>query len=794
MVSPNKGKQSGSMNLSYTDMVIGHDGSVLRRDQIAELRKRHGYCMECSGEPVRLFNVRKSRINPLWSQKEPRTVEGESFNGQCISCHPELDPRRSRRRLASLRRESSRYILNSSNRSSHSHASCMSGATHQAEDLANSAAQRSPVSSRSKTPPEERPLSSPEKEARRLQREALDDTGNASGTRAARLKSTENNPPNSSTLHTELSSTDSPSSDIVVTRSEVSTSRPAQPPDTYRQPNEKLKLCRNLSRSTPILITPPPEAARPFAQRDQSVASLESRSPPSDEDCKKDPDADFKKTDDDEDDGHNSKTSWQDSGSSPAEAAVDETENIIEGLHSLVADMMGAQEPDFLAEIILNAMRSYPYEERIQAFALQLIANVCKENVNNITSMIYANATRDILRAMEGFISSAEVQENGCGAILCLSVNPSIRAILVKAGACARIVRALWVHIDNESMVRQAIGALRSFSPEKEAHDALKKDRASTYVAQAMEVHKSDVSIQRDGCAFLSNSVVNMDSRTVAVVSRDEAAAVVGALIAHRNEPSVAASAIFALKNYTYEEKNNRLLRQSERIFDALAHVLQASDLYECRANAAAVLDCLHMSRAEDESLEEQIMFSIMDIADGPSPGLQTVEQLCETMRDYDFSVKVVACSLKLLRALAEKSEAHRERIISSGALKDALGFMNRFEFESSVQEMGCWLLASLCDGDADTLRRQILIREGSCKVIIKAMQKHGDDECVLEAALTALSRLACEAECFFEMEQLGNTHVVRDTVSKHLGSERVLALFQEVLTHFGGLGCDMPA
>ena len=80
------------MNLSYVDLNLDRDGCVLGVEQIRELRLRKGYCPECRGQPVRLFNVRKCRFNPLWTSKEPLTVEGFSIDGQCLVCHPELNP------------------------------------------------------------------------------------------------------------------------------------------------------------------------------------------------------------------------------------------------------------------------------------------------------------------------------------------------------------------------------------------------------------------------------------------------------------------------------------------------------------------------------------------------------------------------------------------------------------------------------------------------------------------------------------------------------------------------------
>jgi hypothetical protein len=95
------------MMLSYSEMSVGRNGSVLNRSEKATLRERHGFCLECEGQPVQLYNVRKSRMNPLWVTKDPRTVDGVCADGVCYACHPSRDPnrkeRRRQRRSSSLR-------------------------------------------------------------------------------------------------------------------------------------------------------------------------------------------------------------------------------------------------------------------------------------------------------------------------------------------------------------------------------------------------------------------------------------------------------------------------------------------------------------------------------------------------------------------------------------------------------------------------------------------------------------------------------------------------------------------
>jgi hypothetical protein len=85
-------------SLSYEDMNMARDGFVMTRVQIREERVRLGYCVDCLREPILLYKIRRNRLNPLWTSREPLTVQGDSLDGKCLRCHPELDPNRQRRR------------------------------------------------------------------------------------------------------------------------------------------------------------------------------------------------------------------------------------------------------------------------------------------------------------------------------------------------------------------------------------------------------------------------------------------------------------------------------------------------------------------------------------------------------------------------------------------------------------------------------------------------------------------------------------------------------------------------
>jgi hypothetical protein len=75
-------------SLAYGHMRIRKDGSVMTETDIRELRQRQGYCVTCPGDPVKLYDVKRSKINPLYQKKEPIQVANQSVNGICLKCNP----------------------------------------------------------------------------------------------------------------------------------------------------------------------------------------------------------------------------------------------------------------------------------------------------------------------------------------------------------------------------------------------------------------------------------------------------------------------------------------------------------------------------------------------------------------------------------------------------------------------------------------------------------------------------------------------------------------------------------
>ena len=91
------GASTGSNNriepheLSYGEVTVLSSGGIISKQMKLDLRKQLGYCLTCSHIPVLLVDIRRSRINPLWISKKPRTADGECIEGRCLRCSPKRD-------------------------------------------------------------------------------------------------------------------------------------------------------------------------------------------------------------------------------------------------------------------------------------------------------------------------------------------------------------------------------------------------------------------------------------------------------------------------------------------------------------------------------------------------------------------------------------------------------------------------------------------------------------------------------------------------------------------------------
>jgi hypothetical protein len=989
------GMQIDAQSLSYTNMLLNPDGSVLTKDHVKELRERQGYCTTCQGEPIKLYEIRKSKLNPLWKAKEQISVMHESYNGVCLKCNPQMDPFIAQRRTSlhtSLYSKSSgsvrsinqgrmrsaatpsdnsipgslRSLPLSRDGSLHSVDSKMSGkevdvsflrnkqertttrdlphpySPHLPPDLAGfdvtaqSARFNSSFTSHDLTESNDDtgddmfsdPDSSPEpskesvfssklsamksketndwddfsmpdfsqgssdtfkshrnkkastrspKDRRasrkrnsltgiqensfgELQRSAKDMGGGGltdddmdelvpggadffqtsfaehnfdhssklkkeKGERSKKKKKEKEKKPkikdksskmtdfgtdfegawpdpfaSATTLST---STDENLSELFArsdlfdqtllgsgdetevptkkrgeskekkasedqwndssfnfngsqtdcshsNRGEVSKSSRLHESQDFSAPSvgdeesvDVLEQHQSMINGPPLSVcsVPPPERSRLESTTGRSI------SPPLSQ-----PEAEHTLPDEEEEPIITRKN---------PEQPVDE-EKVAE-IDALLKDVAAAGSTDFLMELLVNTMRSHQESVDIQELCLSYIWDLSKFNDANKSAIMLIGLPEDIIKAMKDFKASVKVQECACGALWSLSVNQFNRTELVRLGAVERIFRALEMHLKMEAFVETAFGALRTLSPDPEVRVTIGQLLGVQRVCRAMGLHRHSTSIQRDGCAFLSNVAVDMEEQVVSIVTYEELEAVIRAMGDHLRNEAVLASACFALKNYTYEEKNLRAVRQFEDVCSLLEDASKYSTSVECRNDATETLDRINMLQVEDESLEQMAYSSLLDMKS--TTGNQTAEEavmsIIDILKEYDWSVKLICYCLDSLIELAKESEEHVWLVAQDLSLRVMINAMERQKMNAKVQEKGCDLMRMLAMY-SPRARSAICDVNGS-NIVLTAMRKHRGVESVQMSAFAALKALSEDPRCAREVARIGGLTRIRD-------------------------------
>ena len=686
---------NNAISLSYLDLNIGNDGSVLGRDQIREMRLRQGYCTECPGEPVRLYRVHRNRFNPLWVSREPLTVDNQCLNGQCLVCHQELRGTQSTR--------SRRGSLN------------VSASTFDSDDFDEAV--------------EEAFLSSPQPIPVQVEADTVSGFSPIRGARTAR-------PRRLFGMHDEEDAAPA-TSPFQSIQEEFQGTLPVVSSDGLDSRDELEHTTETCHSSSQRIVSPiPPSPSLTGESSDLSRPSID------------------------------------DEGQKDYDLIVCELEMSID-------DMPLSENQESIVNILVDAMHTYTYSETIQVYCLGKIWNLCKSDEVFKVCFASTNVPEVVLVAMKDHLYSPLVQQRGCGAIWALATIQENRIEHVPSGAPARIMDAIIEYGDNVDVVRAAIGALRTILTKEQERSAPVMFDAAQRVSEVMDIHRMEATIQRDGCACLSNLATDTDERRASVVTRKELDVVVHAIGAHIDEPSVVAAASLALKNYTSDERNLRILRQCRDLISLLHSALETGGYNQ---DASDVLERLEVTQAEDESLEEHVHRSLTDFAGNAAKGSGAVRHVVDFMNEYAWSAKVVAGGLECLSYLAGQGSLHRSRMTSS-VLKDVINSMEHHGSDMTVQINGCRLLECLAEEDERCFAR--IVGAKGCLAVVKAIQLHLHDENVMIAAFSALRVLSSNFECWLELEETGSTAVVKQAVQAYSGSQTIFQFAGGVLSNF---------
>lgn len=618
----------GAFELSYAVGTVDAIGSVMSKDQKLILRQRQGYCTTCTGVPILLFDIRKSRLNPLWTTKKSRTVDGECSDGKCLRCIAERELMRRLGRRSSRAAPNSIRSIGSRTSSFNKNVSSLSFTTPLRTDSSESGS----VLISSSTHGVARRDSSGRRSSNRS------DSQRPFASLHATIHGSSRGQPFEMTGEPGVESNPDErrnSLPLGAQSEHVGEARPAWTPPSR-------------SRSEQTIVTPDP---MPTAETPQYKPG--SRGDALNAVSRLFPSAPSVST-----------------GNCPS---LDiQVNKAIQELRPLIQDLMGAgrDSANILVDILSSSLESFPCDERYQLFCLEAISNCLEATGACNASLMSFHRYESVLKAMQRFPSLKKVQEYGCVVIFMIAANPSNRVTLARDSTCSCLLEAMAAFSSNIALARNAIGALRNISLDPEAHQSLVRLPTCERTVQVMQTNFQDNVVQRDGCALLSNLAVDTEKQTVSSVSFEVMQAVSRAIETHCSDAAVVDSACFALKNFAFEASNLRSMRRVERIFD----VLKSAEEFAVNGEDAAIIsEKLHTSRAEDESLEEQThetLLAILEVqSDSPADAVATV--MC-VLEEYGWSTKITVICMQIMQKQAAESGKQRRNLLEAGALEHA--------------------------------------------------------------------------------------------------------------------------
>lgn len=628
--------------LSFRDLALGDTGEVVSIEAKKALREKLGYCLDCPGHPVLLFDVKRSRLNPLWFSKKPRTEEGVCGDGKCLRC--ETNKSHKHRRGGPRRKTSERSLGASSTTSACSVQSSRSGVStnRSSRQLTMPRMHRSSSAMELGTSCPSTPVRFGSKTARR------GSIANCESWRSLRQSQTTTKRRSSTGVGHLYDSSRSPCSPYQ--KSPKSNSSLSSQSITERRRIENISI---LSES---------EHSR-MSQR--SVLSMES-------------------TDSLDKSEHSFAQSLIGHSVSCDNKVPERQVEKVEEIKALLHDISSSDDDMMFAEIVAETMKLSASKCAVQIACLEAIANRFEDHLLDATTSLCNGLHQEVVRSMSMFPKSLGIQGMGCLAVWAMARNDQIAEALVEEGICARIKKCLSCHVHDATTISRALMALRALTfTNEDARRIFHRISVEKTVVTAMKCHVMNIEVQRDGCAVLSNMVVGVNSQQANAVTSDILQAVVTALKIHLNELPVVASACFALCNFSYEESNVRALCR----FSELGFLLERSIDFWNSDHAILVIDRLEISKAQDTILEEEIREELIVLVEESSDDPNIIGTV---VRDFlfsnEWSLRLVGESLSLLRLLAKKTDTHHMVLSREMPLSKLDDYITTYEEDVRIQ------------------------------------------------------------------------------------------------------------
>lgn len=281
-------------------------------------------------------------------------------------------------------------------------------------------------------------------------------------------------------------------------------------------------------------------------------------------------------------------------------------------------------------QYIVQAMKSNEESLTLQTKCCKLISALTFYHDGNKLAFHQAGAAETVVRAMNRFILSGELQKQGCGTLCNLSSLQSHRENVIKAGAVESILAAMKVHPQNQKLQTKACFCLYNLATGGEyIHKAMQQhsdsdllqgkccrvmsamtyynnelseqafgdqaEQASEQVVNAMLKFPKDATLQLFGCGALCN-LASLPSQQASLIKVGGVDAVIAAIKLHPKDQEILLKACLCLYNLaaSSEVYRKHIIQRSGGMVLAEVQV-RLDDHKESPAKEAATLALINL-------------------------------------------------------------------------------------------------------------------------------------------------------------------------------------------------------
>lgn len=755
-----------AVELSYGEMTTFSSGGIMSKQSKTDLRKQYGYCLSCPLVPILIRDVRKSRINPMWISKKPRSIRGESFEGKCLKCQPGLDPHRGSSKRSSMAQLRSFQ----STRSTQSLTSSISNDSFRSVDgdtgsggHNNAVFNRQVVGgiepctqvtkienahvNRTTGAPEpdnefsyNSSIKSEERTIHHRLRSGLDTSNSSRGTISPTMTRGRMPRRHSICSVSDVTAASCQRSISFVSNSKnchsmrsVSPSRRHRDPIFSKRTNDVSEACvetksdldsSGVSFSSRRRISPtmPPRGRVPrrysscsasdvtpvhyrrgissesISTNRHSVRSVSpSRRPiaidvpdPYVQTTKPVRTNDAKISND-----HNGTSSYVESKRALSDRIVLNVKTTI--------DLLSENGHRGLTEFLNVSMGNFRVHKDVQLLCLTTIVKELESERLDGRTYLSGGGLPHVVYAMKTYPQFFGIQQQGCMALACLAIYEDDGNLLISSGASSLLVEALNSFSNDSTLVSSAFTAIRFLSTSTAFKEKFHEDDVSNAVMLSMQNNMPSLSVQRDGCAILSNLAVDVTTNKVRKMENAAIKSVVMAMQCHSGEETVISSACFALKIFAYNASNLRYMSHDDFIFECLE---LACDFDAVCVSAAQTMDEISIALAQDQSLVDHSHHELTVTVEKYALDPKVIVFVLESLHSYSWSKYFVIACLQMLRSLTAVSVLHCETFVESVTVAELHGYAQQFALVEEIQKESAALISLFSDRQQDQVEK----------------------------------------------------------------------------------------